>query len=55
MLFESSLDNGGRALGHGLIGAALAVVALLAVAVCLPVLVLAIVLGATLGAPARPR
>jgi cell wall-associated NlpC family hydrolase len=51
MLFESPLDNGDRTLANGVLGAALAIVSLLAIAVCLPVLVLAVVLGATLSAP----
>jgi cell wall-associated NlpC family hydrolase len=54
MLFESSLDNPDRALGNGLVGAALAILSLLAIAICLPVLVLAILLGATLSEPGAP-
>jgi cell wall-associated NlpC family hydrolase len=51
MSVDSLLDNGGRSLGQGLIGTAVALVSCLAIAVCLPVLVLTIALGTIVSAP----
>jgi len=45
------LDSGGRNVGHGLFAIAAALVTFLAIAVCLPVLVLAVLFGAMLSLP----
>ncbi len=50
MFGDSFLDIGGQRLTQGLIGAAVALVSMLIVAICLPVLLIAILLGAVGGA-----
>jgi cell wall-associated NlpC family hydrolase len=52
MSVDSYVGMSGRRLGQALVGALTALVSLLAIAVCLPVLVLAIIFGALFGAPA---
>jgi hypothetical protein len=49
MSVDSLLDSGARGLGEGLVGAAMAIVAMLAVAICLPVLVVALVVSTIVG------